>query len=176
MKRLFTGALVLIGVLSIAGLALGAAPGKGKAPAKGEEYHHLLALHVREAAEHAKALHHYAIVHREHLNKAIVTKHVDELAKNLDGVKTELASVEQSVEPAEKSKVEMNFTTIRSENDRAQTALDALKAEVAKEQPSATVIADQSKLIYTAMTTAEGHHMKAMARRGVHEPKKPPKT
>ncbi|MGE5179530.1 MAG: hypothetical protein ACM3PF_10580 [Bacteroidota bacterium] len=174
MKRLFTGGLVVIGVLLLVGSVL-AAP-KGKAPVKGEGYHHLLALHVREAAEHAKTLHHYATVHADHLDKAIVTKHVDELAKNLDGVKTELGSVEQSVEPAEKSKVETNLATIRAENDRAQTALDALKAEVAKEQPSATVIADQSKLIYTAMITAEGHHQKAMAKRGVAEPKKPPKT
>ena len=175
MKRLFTGGLVVIGVLLLVGFVLGATP-KGKAPVKGEGYHHLLALDVREAAEHAKTLHHYAVVHREHLDKAIVTKHVDELAKNLDGVKTELGSVEQSVEPAEKSKVETNLATIRAENDRAQTALDALKAEVAKEQPSATVIADQSKLIYSAMITAEGHHQKAMAKRGVAEPKKPPKT
>ena len=53
---------------------------------------------MREAAEHAKTLHHYATVHGEHLDKAVVTKHVDELTKNLDGVKTELGSVEQSVE------------------------------------------------------------------------------
>src|SRR5512140_1650020 len=139
MKRLFTGALVVVGVLLLVGFVLGATP-KGKAPVKGEEYHHLLALDVREAAEHAKTLHHYAPVHGEHLNKAIVTTHGDELAKNLDGVKTELGSVEQSVEPAEKSKVETILATIRTENDRSQTALDALKAEVAKEHPSETAI------------------------------------
>lgn len=178
MKRLLTVSLVTVGVVLMVGMILGAVPStKGKAVVRGEEYHHLLALDVKEAAEHARTLHHYATVHAAHLDKAVVAKHVEELTKNLEGVRTELADVEKNVEPAETGKgVEINLGAIRTESGKAQTALDELKTEAAKDAPSATVIAEKSRVIYVAMTAAEEHHHKAMVKRGVPEPKKPAKT
>ncbi len=176
MKRIIPVALFAGCAALAAGLAFGASdPVKetGSTEVKGAEYHHLLMLDLKEAGEHARVLHHYAQFHAKHLDKQVVMRHVDELTKNLDGVRTELADVEQNVNEPEKASVEPRLSTIRSEEEKARQDLVALKAEEAKDQPDATVIAAKSRAIYEAMVQAGEHHRKAMTTRGVREPAEP---
>ena len=157
-----------------AGAALAATPAKTAkhVPVKGEEYHHLLMLDVREAAEHAKTLRYYAQAHTRHMDRTVVMKHVDELTKNLDGVREELGKLEQNIEAKDKTLVDTHLATIQSEEQTARQNLDVLKTEAAKDTPDASVIAEKSKAIYAAMTTADEHHRRAMVKRGVQEPPK----
>jgi hypothetical protein len=176
MKRVITGVLIASCTVLLTGLALGQTTTGQTAKhitVSGEEYHHLLMLDVREAVQHAKVLHEYATLHAKHLDKAVMTKHVDEITKNLEGVRTELTDVEQNVNALEKTTVEGQLSTIRTDQQKALADLDVLKAEVAKDAPNAGVIAAKSKAIYLEMTSANQHHHKVMVQRGVHEPSEP---
>lgn len=158
----------------VAGIAMAAqSPNKPAKPeAKGTEYHHLLMLDIKEAVEHAKALNHYAKMHATELDKEVMTKHVDELTKNLDGVQTEIGLVEKSTaEPGKPTDTEI--TGIRQQENLARRDLDALKAEMAKPKPEATVIEAKSKAIFDTMTRATETHKGLMAKNGVKAPKEP---
>ncbi len=175
MKRILTGALLLGLVLLVAGAATTpTTPAKPKVT-KSEPYDHLLMLDIREAAEHAKTLHHYASMHGKDLDKAVVDKHVAELDKNVGAIETELTDVEKNVPEGDKTKVETHLTTIRTEEQKAKTDLDELKTETAKPTMDPKIVAEKSKGIYEAMSTAREHHGKAMMKRGVHEPAAPTK-
>lgn len=176
MKRLIVG--IAAAALFAAGAALAVTPTKATkhVPVPGEEYHHLLMLDMREAAEHAQVLRHYAESHGAHLDKAVVMKHVDELSKNLDGVRTELADLEQKIPATDKTSIDPQLTNIRTQEQAARGDLETLKAEAAKETPDAAVIGEKSKAIYAAMSAAKQHHQRAMAKRRVHEPGETPKS
>ena len=165
--------LVYCAVL-VAGIAMAAqSPNKPvKAEAKGTEYHHLLMLDIKESVEHAKALNHYAKMHATALDKEVVTKHVDELAKNLDGVQTELGLIEKHTAAPGKP-ADTEITTIRQQEGIARQDLEALKAEMAKPAPAATVIEQKSLAIYHAMTRATETHKGLMAKHGVKAPEQP---
>lgn len=171
MKTLMLG-LVATALLT-AGATLAVTPAKStKTVPKGEEYHHLLMLDVKEAAEHAKSLHHYAKTHAEHFDKAVATKHLDELAKNLDGVQSNMTSLEQEL-GTDKGTIAPQLDMIKSDEQSSRENLDALKTQMAKATPDPTFVADKSGAIYTSMSSAVEHHHKAMAKRGVKEPPKP---
>ena len=178
MRRVLVGVVLACCAILVVGLALGqSTPAKETKPAevKGTEYHHLLQLDIKEAVEHAKTLNHYAKFHATALEKDVVMRHVDELAKNLDGVRTEIGRVEQSA--AEPGKpVDSRLTMIRKHEELARQDLEVLKAEMAKPKPEATVIEAKSKAIYETMSQAEESHKGVMAKRGVHEPAKPATT
>jgi hypothetical protein len=175
MKRTILG-IVLV---ACAVLLSGAAPAKMTAAkpavAPGEEYHHLLMLDVREAVQHAKTLHHYAQAHARHLDKGVVMKHVDELSKNLEGVRTNLTDLAQNVGTKDKEATDEHLAAIRADQEKASGELDLLKAEAAKEAPDASLIVAKSKAIYTAMSSADTRHRKTMAKHGIHEPAAPAK-
>lgn len=143
---------------------------------KGEESHHLLMLDVREAATHAKTLNHYAGTHAKDLDKAVLMKHIDELTRNLEGIRTELGDVEQKMGSTDKAKVEKDLATIRTEEEKAWRDLETLKTEAAKPTPDPNVIEFQSKAILSAMRTADQRHNQVMVKRGVHEPKETPQS
>ena len=165
--------LVYCAVL-VAGIAMAAqSPNKPvKAEAKGTEYHHLLMLDIKESVEHAKALNHYAKMHATALDKEVVTKHVDEIAKNLDGVQTELGLVEKSTAESNKP-ADIEIVTIRHQEEIARLDLEALKAEMAKPKPEATVIEQKSMAIFQTMTRATETHKGLMTKHGVKPPGQP---
>ena len=149
---------VLVGVVMLAaGVAL-AGTTTPLGTVKGEEYHRLLMLDVREAAAHAKTLNHYAGTHPKDLEKGVLMKHIDELTRNLEGVRTELADVEQTMGPTDKAKVDTHLATIRTEEQKAWKDLEVLKTETAKVAPDPAVIEWQSKAIYTSMRNADEQH------------------
>lgn len=168
MKRIV--AALAVAAVFVAGAAMAVTPVQPTHKAvKGEEYHHLLMLDVREAGEHARTLQHYALTHEKNLDRAVVTKHVDELSRNLDGVQTELAQVEQQVGTSEKPSMQTSLNTIGDQQKVARENLDLLRTELAKTTPEASVIAQKSEAIAKAMAVAGEHHRRIMTKRGVHE-------
>jgi len=169
-------ALVLASCTTLfAGLAFGAAnpPTPVKTEIKGTEYHHLLMLDLKEAKEHARALNHYAKLHTTNLDRQVVTRHVDELVKNLDAAQAELGEVGQNVGTYEKAAVDPRLSMIRTEEEKARQDVDALKLEAASDKPNASVIAVRTRAVYEAMEKATEHHRRVMVARGVHEPEEP---
>lgn len=172
MKSLMLGMVAVVMLTAGATLAVTPARSTKHVAPKGEEYHHLLMLDVKEAAEHAKTLHHYARTHVEHFDKAVATKHLDELTKNLDGVQSNRTSLEQEL-GADQGAIRPQLDLIRTDEQTARENLDALKAEMAKATPDIGLIADKSNAIYTVMSSAGEHHHRAMMMRGVKEPVTP---
>ena len=176
MRRILVAAGLLAGcAVLVAGLALGQSKTTHEAksaPVKGTEYHHLLMLDLDEAVQHAKALNHYARTHKTDLAKDVVTRHVDELSKNLEGVEKELPLVEEHA-GKNASGLESQLSTIREEAQKARQDVADLQAETAKDKPEPSVIESKSKAIYTAMSEASEHHRQVMTKRGVQKPAEP---
>ncbi len=172
MRRILTGALIASCALFVAGTALAQAkltPSAKHTEVKGEEYHHLLMLDLREAVDHARVLNHYARTHSARLERDVVDKHVEELSRNLDGIKTGLVNVEEKM-GAEKGAAEPQLTQISRQEELARQDLDALKLAMSTGDLDRTVIAQKSQSIYEALSAAHQHHRKLMSQRGVHEP------
>ena len=172
MKRILTGVLVA----SCAMLLMGAVPMPVKtatppkaAEVKGEGHHDLLSLDLREAAEHARVLNHYARTHPSNIEKSVVTKHLDELTRNLDGIREQLSKVQENM-GTYSAATKPRLALIDKQEVIARQELEALKATITADRFDPNVITWKSQLIRAAMVTAEEHHRTIMAKRGVHEP------
>jgi hypothetical protein len=158
------GALLACGVSRAAPLV----PPRGpEAEVRDEAQHQLLMLDLREAVDHARTLHHYARVHVKDLESDIVGRHVDELTRNLQSIESALGAFEQRAGGVENTAVRARLAAIRMQQQIARSDLDALKQEVAREQPDRRVILERSRAIDRALTLAQEHHRTLMSWRGV---------
>ncbi len=168
MKRLI---VILLG-LSFVLLVSVAAEGRTQTAAKESEgYHHLLMLDQREAGEHAKALHHYVLHHANALDRAIVAKHVDELGRNLQGMRDELTKLEE----VSKGEVPIprQLTQIREHQTKAMRIFETLKSEAQKPALNAEALQFISSDLYGTLRLASGQHNKTMTKLGIREPTPP---
>jgi hypothetical protein len=164
----------VIGILTMAGVLLFAVGAQGRLSklANGTDgYHHLLMLDQREAAEHLKALHFYAQQSDNALDPAIVSRHVDELGRNLTGMREEISRLEQvtlsgvSVAP--------QLADVRLNQERAAALVENLKAAAEQPSPRPEQIRSISFDAYQYLRTASAEHGRVMSKLGVREPMQP---
>ncbi len=168
MKRLI---LSLLGLGFVLVASVGAQSRAPTAARESEGYHHLLMLDQREAAEHAKVLHHYVLNHAKELDRAIVAKHVDEIDRNLQGVRDELTKLEEASKG--ESTISKQLTLIREHQTKAMGIFETLKAEAQKPTLNADRLKYVSSDLYQTLRSASGEHNKTMAKVGVREPSQP---
>ena len=177
MRALMIGALLLCvgGAPAIARAADTAPKGAPKEvrESRDEAQHHLLMLDLREAAEHAKTLHHYAAVHAGNLDSVVVKRHADELAKNLEGIEAGLKAIEENPDPRGGIPFEPKLADVRDLERRAWHEVDALHVEAAKSKPDRHVVAASALTIWQDMSRAVEHHRDVMQRHDIREPEPP---
>lgn len=143
-----------------------------KAPAKGEEHHHLLTVSLRNAAEHAKALAHYATVNKV-LKKEIAKEHGDAIGKYLEAAQKHLTAIEGQMTADQKTAVEKNLSDLDSALAGAGMHYTELKVELAKETLDPAIIKAHSTGVYTELQKAIAAHKAMMTKHGVQEAKEP---
>ena len=114
-------------------------------------------------------LNHYARTHARNPERDVVTRHTDELTRNLDGIRHELSNVEHHMGPYVAA-TEPRLALIERQEALARKELEALKLANATDKLNPALITELSRRIYDAILTADAHHRKVMAKRGVRGP------
>jgi hypothetical protein len=143
-----------------------------KMVAKGEEHHHLLTVSLKNAAEHAKALAHYATVNKV-LKKEIAKEHGDAIGKYLEAAQKHLTAIEGQMTAEQKTVVEKNLSDLDSALAGANMHYTELTAELAKETLDPGMIKAHATGVYTELQKAIADHKAMMTKHGVQEAKEP---
>lgn len=146
-----------------------AAPAQGT----GEEHHHAITAHHKNAQEHAKALHHHAATKTE-MDKTVAKEHTEEMGKSISGAKTHHEAVKQHMTETEKTAAQPHSEAMAMHHDKAAAHHKALTEEMAKDKPDTAKVQEHTAAIHHHMKQAETEHKKMMKKRGVTDAKTPP--